>query len=620
MIELDQRLIERTREGEPMCISGSGAAALGLLEGMVRVAVGYPGAPCTEILENLKPFQKARKIYAEWPANEKVALEIATGAAISGVRAVFIAKNLGINAAADVLFHIPYGELKGGMLIISADDPRGLNTTIIEDTRFYAKAVGLPGLEPADPAELREMVREGFRISEDMKIPVFIRVSGSVLHSRGRLIKRSLPPVEEKSVVLSVKDLSWVIAGINTAIGKKRLEKKQLLLSALAGKSRFNLSDSVKSEFGIITTGSGCGLVSETLTALNAEKSIPVLRLGWFHPLPEKIVRKFIADKKKILIVEEVSSYLEEEVKRLSAGDVTILGLPEKTEAMDARQIETNLLKAGIVKGRGAGFKIDFFKRPQLRSDRSQKQIEFCPGCPHRASFYNLRKTVDLCGGRVVTVGDSGCYILGVRPPFRSIDLALCMGSSIGIAIGIGLVQQEQKVIAVMGDSTFFHSGINALISACSNRRDLLLYILDNRRVALTGGQLNPGSGGGGGKEIVIEDLARSCGADQVHVIDPFQPDVAKDTLALAIKGRGVRVVISRSPCLIFESGNVRKKMRIDPQACQGCGRCLEKLACPALKLATNGKMEINSQLCVGCGLCAWVCPQGAIIDDTDKS
>jgi len=630
LIELDSQLISKSNTGNQVAVSGNAALARGLIESSVKVVTSYPGTPCAEVLENLIPFGKQYGIYIEWSVNEKVAFEVAASAAMAGIRSAFITKHAGMNWASDSLMAMSYAGVKSGMVIISADDPGALNSPIEQDTRFYARMAEILGLDPASAQEAKDMVVSAFEISEKLELPVFIRPSNRILYGRSSL---SLGKIQQsKNKAEFYKDPSrWIIAGKNAVCRHQWLHRQQQQLRMIVEQGPFNKLEMKGDEkYGIITTGICYYYVKDALQSLDIENKIAILKLGYFNPLPEDMIRQILQVVEEVVVVEELEPFIEEGVKKVASElkkGIKIFGklngyFPE-TGFYETEMIEETIKKRWNFPSKKS-LSRDTIKR-ELKDLKlaPYQQITFCPGCPHRAALLVLKRAIAKIKGDFIITTDIGCYIIGVFPPLSLLDTVFCMGASIGVACGFYQAGLKQNLIATIGDSTFLHAGIPALINCCYTGVDILVYILDNRTVAMTGLQPHPGLGltaqAEKTKVIDIENIVKSCGVDYVRVIDQFNLKEAEDVLTDVLKMKGQRVVIARHTCAqvinksIEQNKQQTRAYKVNPEKCKYCRRCIESLGCPAMYVKDN-KVAINEFLCGNCGLCVQVCTQGAII------
>lgn len=568
-------------------LSGNEAIARGAYEAGVKVAAAYPGTPSTEILENVAHYQR---IQSQWAPNEKVALEVCIGASIAGARALAAMKHVGVNVAADPLLTFSYTGVNGGMVLVSADDPEMHSSQNEQDNRYFGLLAKIPVLEPSDSQEAKDFTMQALELSERFDTPVILRTTTRVNHSK------SLVKIGEPHDMV-VKDYEknpakYVMTPANAKGRHTVVESRRKALTEFAGETDLNRVELGDRRIGFITAG----ISYQYLKEIMPEASF--LKLGLLWPLNEKLIRTFAAQVERVIVVEELEPVLETQIKAMG---VVVSGkdiIPREGElseeilrkALDIKPFERSFASAQALP-----------VRPPI----------LCPGCGHRGIFYTLKKM-----GLHVS-GDIGCYALGSAPPFGCLDTTICMGASITGAFGMELARGEEfarKCVAVIGDSTFFHSGITGLVDLVYNKGFGTVLILDNSITAMTGHQDNPGTGkdvkGMPAPKISIEKLVESIGVNRIQVVDPFDLKHCEQVLREELAAPEVSVVIVRRPCALY----VRLKKPafvVDAAACIGCKACL-KLGCPAISV-NGGKAHIDPLVCVGCGLCPQVCPKNAI-------
>ena len=584
-------------------LSGNQAIARGAYEYGVRVAAGYPGTPSSEILEHVAEY---KAIYAEWSVNEKVAMDVAIGAAYAGQRAMVTMKQVGMNVAADSFFYAVYTGVKGGLLIVTADDPGMFSSQNEQDNRHYARFAKMPMLEPSDSQEAKDFVGIGLDLSEEWDTPVLLRTVMRVSHSASpvELGERAgddsapTPPLERNPHKL-VSTCLW--ARERHPVIEERLKR----LAGLASDFSFNRLEWRDRKLGIVASGP----VYHYAREIFADASF--LKLGMSYPLPTALIRRFAAGVSELLIIEELDPFLEEQVKALGIecrGKDVFPACGELTTAVIERSAaEAGLLPREAIKG----------QRQVAPTDLPGRSPVLCPGCPHRSTFYLLSQIKD-----VVVAGDIGCYNLGALPPFNATDTMGAMGASVGVAHGFDVAGIPDPFVAVIGDSTFFHAGIAPLLNIVHNGGKSTVVILDNHTTAMTGHQDHPGVnirlGGVPAPKIDIEGIVRASGVTDVHKVDPFDVKAVEKALKEALAFDGPSVVIVDGPC-VFVGTDRGVTYAVEDEYCPACGVCF-RLGCPAIirsdKVnARTGrhKAEIDPVLCVGCDMCAQVCPTEAI-------
>lgn len=636
MIELDSRLIKNKKLNDEVAISGNASIARGIMESSIKIVTSYPGTPCAEIVEHLILVSDDSDFYLEWSINEKVALEVAAGAAMSGVRSAFITKHVGMNVASDSLIHICYAGVNAGMVIISADDPGAFDSPIEEDTRFYARMAEIIGIEPSDQQEAKDMVINAIELSEKIKLPVFIRVTNRILYGRGKVILGEIRHMTHHAKFVR-EDLRWFIAGRNAVKRHQWLHMQQDQLKSIAEESRFNKIEwAPLKKYGIITTGVCYQYAREAIKDLPIRDNFSILKIGYFNPLPENYIKKFLMEVDEVLIIEELEPFIEEKIKGIAFGidkKIKIYGklthhFPE-TDALSTELVKEAIEKLWLDRTEVIPVNQSIKKQLEDLNNRLPKQADtFCPGCPHRASLFVLKQSIRTIKQEFIVTNDIGCYLLGIRPPFSLTYTVFCMGASIGIGSGLYQAKVSQRIVAIIGDSTFLHAGVPALINCCYSNVDIFIYIMDNRTIAMTGLQPHPGIGidvkGKRTKAVNLEDIVKACNVDYLAVIDPFKINKAKRILCKALAMKGQRVVIARHECAQLirkiskkENKNI-KTYKIDYRKCKKCKKCLLVLGCPAI-LVRNKDVIINKLLCSGCGFCIQVCPYRAIEIDKYK-
>ncbi|MDP3047327.1 MAG: indolepyruvate ferredoxin oxidoreductase subunit alpha [Chloroflexota bacterium] len=585
-------------------LSGNEAVALGAFLAGTRVASAYPGTPSTEILETLAKYQGP---VVEWAANEKVALDVAAGAAYAGRRALACMKHVGLNVAADSLFYVSYTGLGGGgLVIVTADDPGMHSSQNEQDNRNYGKFARVPVLEPSDSQEAADMVQLAYEISERFDTPVLFRTTTRIAHS--------LSPVEVPDTLPVQGVLPAALFPHNPekfvtipAHARKRhpiIEARLLELAAYAETAPINRITWADRSVGIITGGIAYQYAREVLP--NAS----YLKLGMSYPPPTRMIRDFAAGVDRVLIVEDLDPFWEEAVR--------LLGIPCEGKAYFplTGELSPEVVRLGAIQ---AGLAVKPVQVPQPHSAGvalPPRPPVLCPGCPHRGVFFVLRKL------KLVVDSDIGCYTLGVAPPLSAVDTCGCMGASIGVAHGVSRAETTERAVAVVGDSTFFHSGLSALASTVYNRGTAPLLILDNRTTAMTGHQGNPGTGlsarGEMGTVIPIEGVVRGLGVQKVWTVDPYNLRETELAVRAALAVDEPSVVICRRECVLLP-GQKRPPLEVDEARCDGCGLCL-KVGCPAIVREGGEKVRIEPLLCTGCTICQQTCFRGAIQQPADNT
>jgi indolepyruvate ferredoxin oxidoreductase, alpha subunit len=598
-------------------LSGNEAIARGAWQAGVAFAAGYPGTPSTEILEHLATFKD--DLYLEWSPNEKVAFEAAAGAAMAGARSMVTMKHVGLNVAADPLMTLSYMGVKGGFVICVADDPGQHSSQNEQDSRHYARFAKVPVLEPADAAEALEFTMRAFELSEEFRVPVILRTTTRVSHSRSsaRLgSRKALPaPVFERD------PSRWVPIPLWSRGMRRKVEERGALLAAAASSSAFNraepaLDPSRPAPLAVIAEGIAYQYARE------AFPDCPVLKLGWAWPYPDSLLLSFCEGKAAVLVVEENELILEEHLRSLGVpchGRDVLSGVgeigPDSLRAARLALEAKGVLPAAPQAKHGDSAKEEAREAAiaSLESGLPARPPVLCPGCPHRGLFRALGNH------DVIVTGDIGCYSLAVFPPLSRTDTILCMGGGFSVAQGISKVDKTRRVVGVVGDSTFFHSGITGLVDVAYNKGDAILVVVDNRTTAMTGHQDHPGTGvtlsGEATVAISIEAVARACGMERVSTVNPYDLKATMAAVSEALAHPGPSLIVTRAPCPLRERKSLGSPFRVDRGLCKDCGACL-KLGCPAIESRSGGTPSINASLCSGCGLCAQACGARAIVRD----
>ncbi len=596
-----------SEEKKTALLLGNEAIARGAIEAGIQVACAYPGTPSTEILESLIPYAKMLDIHVEWSVNEKVALEVAIGASYAKARALVAMKHVGLNVASDALMTLTYTGVEGGLVIVSADDPNAHSSQNEQDNRIFARFAKAVCIEPYDVQSCKDYTKKSFELSEKFKIPVVLRTTTRVSHAKGSVELGEIEKIKRKYEFL--KDVKrYVVVPKHTRILHKKLNKKLKEIEEYASKSEFN-EVVLDGKLGIITSGVSRTYVKEAVKDLD---NISILEIGFSNPLPRKLIEDFITYVDKVLVVEELEPYLEDSVKKIAHENGIWLEVHGKDILPRELEFTPEIVKRAVYK-----FVKKDYKQENLKVDINipvpERPPVLCAGCPHRALFYAIKKVTK----KKVHTGDIGCYTLGLA--YKTIDTCLCMGASVTLAQGFYHVGIEEKPVAIVGDSTFIHAGITGLINASYNKANIVIIVLDNRTVAMTGLQPTPATGinavGEKTWELDLERLAKVCGATYVKTVSPFNLKETIKTLEEALNHDGLAVVISKEPCALLA-----RKMKLTKPAprvhkdrcrgylCQACSACVNLFNCPAIVLE-KGKVRIIEELCTGCGVCSEVCP-----------
>ena len=612
-------------------LMGNEAIALGALAAGVNLVAGYPGTPSTEVLETIAK-RNPGNVYVEWSINEKAGMEVAAGAAYAGARALVTMKQVGLNVASDPLMSLEYIGVKGGMVVLVADDPGPISSQTEQDTRTFAMFSKVPVFDPSSVSEAYEMIQEAFDFSEKYGTPVFFRATTRVDHGYEALEVKDPEEYYVNKPEGFVKDPSrWVIFPRLSVKNHALIEKRNADLKSVFSEYHRNKilweKDSAKCRRGIATQGVN---FMYTLDSLHDENT-RVMRVATPFPFPEKLAREFLAGLDEVLCIEELDPVIERALTYVCGKyslDVRICGkLTGDIPPSGENSME-------IVKGALAEFlKYNETDTTVEEAERAADETKeepaselpqppalpvrppvLCAGCPHRASFYAVKAAMR--GKKTIYCGDIGCYTLGNAAPLDMCDTCLCMGAGIGIAQGVGHIEPDTKCFAFVGDSTFFASGITGTVNAFYNQADMTLIVLDNSTTAMTGHQPHPGTGrtvmGQVVEKVSIERVLRAIGLTVVETVDPLDYALSVETVKRVADEPGVKAIIFRSPCIAISKPKGRS--HVDPDKCIGCGKCIRELGCPAIILDSDGKKaKIDTSVCTGCTLCEQLCPVKAI-------
>jgi indolepyruvate ferredoxin oxidoreductase alpha subunit len=581
-------------------LSGNEAIAHGAWEAGITVASAYPGTPSTEILENLSRYDEP---YCEWAPNEKVALEVTIGASIAGLRSMAVMKHVGLNVAADPLFTLAYTGVNGGLIIISADDPGMHSSQNEQDNRYYAKFAKIPMLEPSDSQEARDYVHEAIRISEEYKTPVLLRVTTRISHSKSVV---EVTDERNTNAIPYKKNIrQFVCTPANSRKLHVELEERLQKLAELSNKSGLNKIEWNNKKTGIVTSG-----ISYQYAKAVFEDNASYFKVGMTYPLPLEGIKDFAEQVETLYVIEELEPFMEEQM--LAAG-INCIG---KAKLPRVGEFSPDLISKYLL-GK---------ETPKLQAN-PEKVVErppiMCPGCPHRGVFYLLSKEKN-----IMITGDIGCYTLGSAAPLQAMDTCICMGASISAGHGgqIAFKKQESnmRVVSVIGDSTFFHSGITGLMNVLYNKNNTLTIILDNRTTGMTGHQDNPGTGYTLKSEetiaIDILNLCKELGIENVCQVNPLNLKETKEAIKAGLSSDKPSVIVAKWPCALKKASDLdikefnlsTKKYHVLQDKCRSCYRCIS-CGCPALRV--EGTVVIDTDTCNGCGVCAQICPFDAICE-----
>lgn len=583
-------------------LTGNEAVVQGAYEAGVTYACAYPGTPSTEILENIAAYKN--EIIAEWAPNEKTALESSIGACVAGARALAAMKMVGVNVAADPLFSFSYSGVNGGLVLVSADDPGMHSSQNEQDNRYYAKFAKLAMLEPSNSQECLDMIKEAYQISEQFNTPVLFRMTTRVCHGKSLVKAGERSSIEKKPYVKNLQKYDLVPA-VSRVLHRK-VEERLKDLEKFSNDTSMNFIEWNDKAIGIISSGVAYEYAKEVFG-----NTASYLKLGFTYPLPLEKIRQFAAQVGTLYVIEELEPYLEEQIK---AAGIACIG---KTKLPVLGELTPDIIAKVLLDK----------ENPLIAYDQTiiaNRPPTLCAGCPHRGFFYELAKRKN-----IMISGDIGCYGLGGAEPLLAKDISVCMGASISVGHGaqqaFSKFRDKYRVVATIGDSTFFHTGVNSLMHIAYNQSKTVTCILDNRITGMTGHQENPGTGytlqGKPTKIVDIPALCKAIGIEQIRVINPTNLTEVNDAFDWAFSLEEPSVIITRWPCILKkqspedqrEFGDYKTKCEVEAAKCIGCKACI-KTGCPALQFNKPAKkVEIDSAQCIGCGVCQQVCPVKAI-------
>ncbi|MBI4773036.1 MAG: indolepyruvate ferredoxin oxidoreductase subunit alpha [Deltaproteobacteria bacterium] len=604
--------------GEKMLMLGNEAIARGAIEAGVAFGATYPGTPSSEISEYLFRISHETDLYFEYSTNEKVALEIAAGAAVCGLRSMAVMKHVGMNVAADALMTLAYVGVRGGLVIVCADDPFMFSSQNEQDNRYYGKLSGLPILEPSTGDEAKEMVKYAFDLSEELKEPVILRTTTRINHSSfvvelGNIRRRETRGDFEKNPFRYV-----TVPAVSRNLHKLLLQNYDKAL-ATANRSPWNRI-SGDGKWGIACNGVSYNYVQDAVKELGISERTKVLRVGFSHPFPNGLVQEFLKGCERVLVVEEGEPYMEESVKAAAQEAGCTISIRGKGDELFSRLFEFDpaLVRRNVARFFGLSEPMSESISAAGLPEIPQRPPNLCAGCPHRATFYSVRKVL---GDDAIYPTDIGCYTLGLLPPLSMADFLICMGSSVGTAAGFARAT-GRKVVAFIGDSTFFHSGLPGLVSAVHHNHNFTLVILDNGTTAMTGHQPHPGVdlrplGFEGYSTVDIETVVRGLGVKHVTVVEPLKLKKTQEAVKEAVEFKGVSVIISREICPLYAKvlpdAKKTRSFHVAEAKCANHRVCINDLGCPAFYLEDD-RVKINENVCIGCAVCAQICPENAIL------
>ena len=568
---------------------GNQAVAEGLHDGGLGVVSSYPGTPSTEITEFLSKFDD---IHSEWAPNEKVACEVAFGSSLAGARSACAMKHVGLNVAADPLFTLSYTGVNGGLVICVADDPAMHSSQNEQDSRHYAMASKVPMLEPADSMEAYAFAKNAFELSEKFDTPVLLRMCTRIAHSQSIVETGEKQPTTLKDY--EKNPAKYIMAPANAIKRHPFVEERTKALQELAENCEYNTVEMNSDEIGIITSGCSYQYVKEVMG-----DSASVLKIGMSYPLPVNLIKDFASKVKTLYVIEELDPFIENHVKALGIDCI----------GKEKFSILGEFSQATIAKAFGK----ELPESVSADSEIPNRPPMMCAGCPHRGLFYTLAKN------KITALGDIGCYTLGSAPPLNALDSTLCMGASISGLHGFNLArgsEAEKKSVAVIGDSTFMHSGMTGLVNVAYNATNSTVIIVDNSITGMTGHQQNPTTGynikGDPAAKVDLETLCKALGINRVRVVDPYDLKACDIAVKEELAADEPSVIISRRPCVLLKSVKPQPPLKVDADKCKSCKRCMT-LGCPAISMK-DGKAKVDATLCVGCGVCKQLCAFDAIV------
>lgn len=600
-------------------LMGNAAIAMGAIASGVNLVAGYPGTPSTEVLETIAKH-RPEHTYVEWSVNEKAALELAAGASYSGARTMVTMKQVGLNVASDPLMSLEYVGIKGGMIILVADDPGPISSQTEQDTRHFAAFSKLPCFDPSSAQEAYEMVQEAYEYSEKYGTPVFLRPTTRVCHGYASITVKDESEYQIHTPDGFIKDSKrWVIFPRLSYANHQKIEARNVTLAEDFSSYSRNQILPAAPEHADVRRGTATGGISFTYTmeTMQTIGMYRTLKVATPHPFPEQLAVRFLEGLDEVLCIEELDPVIERELTYICGKyqlPVKILGKLTHHVA-NAGENTRDSVSACLYR---------FLELPLPERETLPTPPELpvrppvlCSGCPHRASFYAVKKAMQ--GKKTIFCGDIGCYTLGNAMPLDMVDTCLCMGAGLNIAQGVGRIEPDTTCFAFVGDSTFFASAITGVVNAVYNQANMVLIVLDNSTTAMTGHQPHPGTGHTMMGEIVakvsIEAVLRGIGLTTVETMDPLDLEASVDCVKRVAAEPGVKAIIFKSPCIAITKPD--KPLHVKAETCINCKKCIRELGCPAIVIH-DGQVQIDSSLCTGCTLCSQVCPVHAITGGDD--
>lgn len=588
-------------------VMGNGAIAYGALKAGVNLVSGYPGTPSSEIVETVAKA-KPEGVHVEWSVNEKAAMEVAAAASYSGARTLVTMKQVGLNVASDPLMSLAYVGVKGGMVVVSADDPGPISSQTEQDTRRFAEFARIPVFDPSSPEEAYEMIQDAYECSEKYATPVLFRPTTRVDHAYAAIDRpEKFSPQRVSGFIKNSK--KWVIFPRLSFANHAMIEKRNVEIGEEFSSYRYNTVEGGNSEKAVVASGISYAYAKEFLKDY---PEVKLIRIGTPYPFPESFVKKALEGVTEVLSLEELSPYNEEQIARLCGRNGILLSIRGKLtgDVPASGELSTNLI-AGILRKYleipGEASEIDVSDAPEL----PVRPPVLCAGCPHRASFYAVKKAMK--GRNCYFCGDIGCYTLGNAMPLDMCDTCLCMGAGITMAQGFTWMDKEGIGFAFVGDSTFFASGMTGVVNAVYNNANMILCVLDNSTTAMTGHQPHPGTGRNMMGDIVakvdIASVLKGIGVSTVVTVDPLNLNEAMGAVRMCADLPGVKAIIFKSPCVAISKPTGKCHIT---ENCLNCGKCIKEIGCPGL-IRVDGQVTIDPNLCTGCGLCSQICPVDAI-------